>query len=1405
MDEARVELNDVDEDGLGNLQWPAGSPIPELEDVRVYLADERISEKKAVTARRLETLREFFHFLKFGENGDDFPLLPQEPLTSDGANMDTLLAKYDLDAHPETGWFSPAMDDIVYNYASPLSSPPPEDEDVAPQIAEDATSTHGEPVVVEENDLGELDYPESIIPSSPAAVQEEEVSKSESEQEREEEDTAMDVDESHASVPPPPPVSDGIEPDTDEDAHMEEESENAEVAVETQSQEVQERHGSQEEDKDPLDIISLLSRASSISQADEPVVEQPPMTSDQVDADDNADDDADDEDDADMEKEEEKEESLEPPSQTTQTVVTSQEVRDESPSPSPSPKTPLPTESFPVPSSQMLASPSVPSKTPPAPVIVRISSSQQELHPTYSFVGDSPPSVPARPPQPSPPSRVKAATRYTLPPVSALPLELQKKGKPPKLRKRDRDKERSGSDNGKKDEWAPMGMARWAAILRCNPVFKRVSRASKCVSTRDWNISMQELKLIRVFDRIELLKDAGRWSFRQPKKQKAVALPKAHWDYLLDEMKWLQVDFREERRWKIALAYELAQEVLDWHEAGSWEERIRLGICTPWKRPLPLESGSVGMEVDADDTHIFAPNGVSQTPMDDNASSEDPALMQQSDDEQLDDEHRDQQDVDDALQPSAVLAEAANAPVEPLAGEATEPSTILPKIEEIEGTNVLHESPGVVGSDAMEVDLVSSQSDGVAEPTKIEGNDNVQPSNALKQSSTNPLMSQPNADPSLQNADTPNVPSSLPSEQSQALRSSIAALPDDALFVQFDSLALSSESDSNGAESSTSQVTLAPNDIDLQALFPELQVYGFIDLNPSEIIASSSSEGKKKADKKAEKDDPTKRVDETMATKLCPIGFFMHKKPTLVSALQPSRKWRKGKWVNLEESPVVSDIDGPSPAITEPSASSLFDPRKHDIIRTQLNILPHRDRRRTAEVSWSPAEENMLKKWADRYPNNWRLVADALNSSRIRSRADLRTPLECFERWKARWSALAHRGSIASASGSIASLDDLESVPPTPVSSSSQMTTRGVKRMAANANFSNSGSLTVSTNANFVESRKRKRHLLISDTMKRVSRQREIHLKTNLNTRKSTGPVHDTHLIYDVKQKFSPQELSRLKAEKDSEDQKMALARRQEEMRRQQMLRAQIYREQVAAHREQIAAQREQQQKLLNDPARAQASTPAAPAPAQQSVPQIRSNQVNISQQQQQAKLAGQAGPVPPMSPQALIQYQQARLAAVQAQAQAQAQQAQQQQQTQLQGQAANASAVNGVVAQATPFANRGGGASSPQSQHSSPPRSSATPVNAANFPRPTSAQRPSLPGGQALPMAGGQVSVPGNPIARHSNANMAAYFANGGNQLTPEQMTQMYRYQQLQQQHAQLQMQQQQQQQQNGFTGTGS
>ena len=55
---------------------------------------------------------------------------------------------------------------------------------------------------------------------------------------------------------------------------------------------------------------------------------------------------------------------------------------------------------------------------------------------------------------------------------------------------------------------------------------------------------MVELRLIRTMERIEQLKNDGRWSFRQPKKQRGVGgLVKSHWDYLIDEMVGVRIFF----------------------------------------------------------------------------------------------------------------------------------------------------------------------------------------------------------------------------------------------------------------------------------------------------------------------------------------------------------------------------------------------------------------------------------------------------------------------------------------------------------------------------------------------------------------------------------------------------------------------------------------------------------------------------------------------------------------------------------------------------------------------------------------------------------------------------------------------------------------------------------------------
>jgi chromatin modification-related protein VID21 len=50
-------------------------------------------------------------------------------------------------------------------------------------------------------------------------------------------------------------------------------------------------------------------------------------------------------------------------------------------------------------------------------------------------------------------------------------------------------------------------------------------------------VAFNELRFVRVLERIDQLKEAGKWSYRQPKKQRGAAnVSKTHWDYLLDEM-----------------------------------------------------------------------------------------------------------------------------------------------------------------------------------------------------------------------------------------------------------------------------------------------------------------------------------------------------------------------------------------------------------------------------------------------------------------------------------------------------------------------------------------------------------------------------------------------------------------------------------------------------------------------------------------------------------------------------------------------------------------------------------------------------------------------------------------------------------------------------------------------------
>jgi chromatin modification-related protein VID21 len=86
---------------------------------------------------------------------------------------------------------------------------------------------------------------------------------------------------------------------------------------------------------------------------------------------------------------------------------------------------------------------------------------------------------------------VQFAPEYTLPPLKLLSAEFNRKARPAKLQRK-KEKEQQKADNKKdkdKDDWVPQGSQKWMISLKLNPVYKKLNRSSKCISTKDWSVS----------------------------------------------------------------------------------------------------------------------------------------------------------------------------------------------------------------------------------------------------------------------------------------------------------------------------------------------------------------------------------------------------------------------------------------------------------------------------------------------------------------------------------------------------------------------------------------------------------------------------------------------------------------------------------------------------------------------------------------------------------------------------------------------------------------------------------------------------------------------------------------------------------------------------------------------------
>lgn len=131
-------------------------------------------------------------------------------------------------------------------------------------------------------------------------------------------------------------------------------------------------------------------------------------------------------------------------------------------------------------------------------------------------------------------------------------------------------------------------------------------------------------------------------------------------------------------------------------------------------------------------------------------------------------------------------------------------------------------------------------------------------------------------------------------------------------------------------------------------------------------------------------------------------------------------------------------------------------------------------RHRHAEITWTTQDDAILKQLVDKYPNNWHLVAEAFNTTRSTISTDKRTYLDCQERWRTR---IVGNGTPGE--------DDMRAPPQTPTT---QMTTRGTKRSLS---ISTPTSSTASAPAVQGEPRKRRRHNLINEAIRKANKKKE--------------------------------------------------------------------------------------------------------------------------------------------------------------------------------------------------------------------------------------------------------------------------------------------------------------------------
>ncbi|KAH8693626.1 hypothetical protein BGW36DRAFT_383384 [Talaromyces proteolyticus] len=141
---------------------------------------------------------------------------------------------------------------------------------------------------------------------------------------------------------------------------------------------------------------------------------------------------------------------------------------------------------------------------------------------------------------------------------------------------------------------------------RTSNITTLLGTAHKTLSTSNHLLEYQEQMDCRTLRRIYSLQNANRWPLRQMKRSLEPQRQGTHWDILLDHMKWMRTDFREERKWKIAAAKSCADWCAEFVNSDHEQQaQLRVNTRIPVSRQLEdveMKEACGEAEIAADDT-----------------------------------------------------------------------------------------------------------------------------------------------------------------------------------------------------------------------------------------------------------------------------------------------------------------------------------------------------------------------------------------------------------------------------------------------------------------------------------------------------------------------------------------------------------------------------------------------------------------------------------------------------------------------------------------------------------------------------------------------------------------------------------------------------------------------------------